>query len=81
MPPPAIDVSLPVPPAATPPAPPARGLVWLEALLFRQRALVLAALLLLTVVMGVFALQLRMDAGFEKQLPIGHEYEIGRAHV
>lgn len=74
MPPPAIDVSLPVPPAATPPAPPARGLVWLEALLFRQRALVLAALLLLTVVMGVFALQLRMDAGFEKQLPIGHEY-------
>nr|WP_256675861.1 efflux RND transporter permease subunit [Pseudomonas sp. R5(2019)] len=31
-------------------------------------------MLLFTLVMGWYALQLRMDAGFEKQLPIGHEY-------
>jgi hypothetical protein len=29
---------------------------------------------ILTAVMGYFALQLRMDAGFEKQMPVGHEY-------
>ncbi len=29
---------------------------------------------MLTVVMGWFAAQLRLDAGFEKQLPVGHEY-------
>ncbi|HND54188.1 MAG TPA: hypothetical protein PLV92_17380, partial [Pirellulaceae bacterium] len=45
-----------------------------EAVLFRRRAAVLAALVLLTVVMGWFAVQLRMDAGFDKQMPIGHEY-------
>lgn len=27
-----------------------------------------------TAIMAVFALQLRMDAGFEKQMPVGHEY-------
>ncbi len=36
--------------------------------------MVLAALVLLTVVMGVFAAQLRMSAGFDKQLPQDHEY-------
>jgi hypothetical protein len=46
----------------------------LEIWLFRRRLAVLGALALLTVVMGWFASQLRMDAGFEKQLPIGHEY-------
>jgi uncharacterized protein len=46
----------------------------LENFLFRRRTPVLAVLLLLTVVMGYFAVQLRMDAGFEKQMPIGHEY-------
>ncbi len=46
----------------------------LETWLFSHRALVLGALLALTAVMGYFALQLRIDAGFEKQIPIGHEY-------
>jgi uncharacterized protein len=46
----------------------------LETWLFAHRALVLGALLALTAVMGYFALQLRIDAGFEKQIPIGHEY-------
>ncbi len=51
-----------------------RALQALENLLFRQRTPVLVGLFLLTLVMGWFALQLRMEAGFEKQLPIGHEY-------
>lgn len=46
----------------------------LEDLLFKQRQLVLALLAVFTLVMAWFAVQLRMDAGFEKQLPIGHEY-------
>ncbi|MGS0743623.1 efflux RND transporter permease subunit, partial [Glaciimonas sp. GG7] len=46
----------------------------LEGWLFSRRLLVLGALALLTAVMAYFALQLRMDAGFEKQIPIGHEY-------
>lgn len=52
-----------------------RGLLSrLEALLFGHRRTVLAVLAAFTAVMGWFAVQLRMDAGFEKQLPIGHEY-------
>jgi len=46
----------------------------LEELLFAHRGKTLAALVLLTLVMGVFAAQLRMSAGFDKQLPQGHEY-------
>ncbi len=46
----------------------------LEGWLFRQRRLVLVLLALFTLGMAWFAVQLRMDAGFEKQLPIGHEY-------
>ncbi|KVL55211.1 RND transporter [Burkholderia territorii] len=46
----------------------------LERLFFGHRAIVLAAIALFTVAMAVFAVQLRMDAGFEKQMPIGHEY-------
>ncbi|KML55422.1 RND transporter [Burkholderia cepacia] len=46
----------------------------LERLFFGHRAIVLSAIGLFTVVMAVFAMQLRMDAGFEKQMPIGHEY-------
>ena len=56
------------------PAPPPRLLDRFEASLFRRRAAILAALALLTAVMGWFAVQLRMDAGFDKQMPIGHEY-------
>ncbi|WP_153135688.1 efflux RND transporter permease subunit [Paraburkholderia agricolaris] len=46
----------------------------LEALLFGHRAIALGIIGLFTVVMAVFAVQLRMDAGFEKQMPSGHEY-------
>lgn len=46
----------------------------LECRLFEYRRAVLWLLALFTLLMGWFALQLRMDAGFEKQLPIGHEY-------
>ncbi len=47
---------------------------WLEDLCFRFRHAILVLLALFTALMGYFALQLRMDAGFEKQMPIGHEY-------
>ncbi len=46
----------------------------LEKLLFGHRSIVLAALAAFTLVMAGFGVQLRMDAGFEKQLPTGHEY-------
>ena len=48
--------------------------VTLEHFVFRYRAPVLAVLGLFTVVMAYFATGLRMDAGFDKQLPVGHEY-------
>src|SRR5437660_12799072 len=51
-----------------------RSIQKLEHWLFSRRLLVLGALAILTAVMAFFALQLRMDAGFEKQIPIGHEY-------
>ncbi|MCK2086803.1 efflux RND transporter permease subunit [Thauera aromatica] len=47
---------------------------WLEDLCFRFRRSILVLLALFTALMGYYALQLRMDAGFEKQMPIGHEY-------
>jgi predicted RND superfamily exporter protein len=46
----------------------------LEEFCFTRRKPLLTALAVLTMVMGFLALQLRMDAGFEKQMPIGHEY-------
>ncbi len=46
----------------------------LEDFFFGHRRLTLAVLITFTVVMGFFATQLRMQAGFEKQIPIGHEY-------
>jgi hypothetical protein len=52
----------------------ARSVAWLEATLFAHRGKVLAALVAFTLVMGVFAAQLRMSAGFDKQLPQDHEY-------
>jgi predicted RND superfamily exporter protein len=47
---------------------------FLEDLIFKHRVAVLVVLALITVVMGYFASQLRMDAGFAKQLPREHEY-------
>ena len=61
-------------PADADPQPPPRLLARIEAALFRRRGAILAALALLTVGMGWFAVQLRMDAGFDKQMPVGHEY-------
>ena len=52
----------------------ARLVARLEAALFAHRGVVLAALALLTAVMAVYAAQLRMSAGFDKQLPQAHEY-------
>ncbi|WP_321845044.1 efflux RND transporter permease subunit [Paraburkholderia bannensis] len=46
----------------------------LERFFFAHRAAVLVSIGLFTAVMAFFAVQLRMDAGFEKQMPIGHEY-------
>ena len=51
-----------------------RAIGKLERWLFAHRAITLITFLLFTVVMGAFAIQLRMEAGFEKQIPIGHEY-------
>ncbi|MCO5396725.1 efflux RND transporter permease subunit [Ralstonia soli] len=46
----------------------------IEDWLFRSRGPVLLVFLLFTAFMAFFAAQLRMDAGFEKQIPVGHEY-------
>jgi len=47
---------------------------FVENVIFKLRLLILSALTVFTVVMGYYALQLKMDAGFTKMLPIGHEY-------
>lgn len=53
----------------------ARGLLLrIETWLFGHRRAVLVGLAIITLSMAWFAVQLRMEAGFEKQLPIGHEY-------
>jgi predicted RND superfamily exporter protein len=52
----------------------ARLVARLEDTFFAHRGATLAILALVTVVMGVFAAQLRMTAGFDKQLPQAHEY-------
>jgi predicted RND superfamily exporter protein len=51
-----------------------RIILRLERWLFNHRGTILCAFAILTIVMGFFAVQLRMDAGFVKQIPIGHEY-------
>jgi len=58
----------------SPPKPLARALAALERFVFGRRLLVLTVLAAFTLLMGFFALQLRMTAGFEKQMPVGHEY-------
>ncbi|MEO8296968.1 MAG: MMPL family transporter [Burkholderiales bacterium] len=51
-----------------------RAVQRIETFSFGHRAIILVVLALFTVGMAWFALQLRMDAGFDKQLPVGHEY-------
>jgi uncharacterized protein len=46
----------------------------LERIIFNNRVLVLAAFTAVTAVMLWFALQLHVDAGFKKQIPLSHEY-------
>ena len=46
----------------------------LESFFFRRRAVVLGLLVVFTLGMAGLASQLRMSAGFDKQLPVGHEY-------
>jgi predicted RND superfamily exporter protein len=52
----------------------ARGAQRFEAFAFAHRRSLLILLAAFTLVMGWFAVQLRMDAGFDKQMPSGHEY-------
>ena len=46
----------------------------IENLFFKYRLSILSAFVLLTVVMGFFASQLKLDAGFYKQLPSNHSF-------
>ncbi|MCH1568268.1 MAG: RND family transporter, partial [Alphaproteobacteria bacterium] len=46
----------------------------LETFVFRFRGLILAVFAAFTLYSGFYAFQLKMTAGFEKQLPAGHEY-------
>jgi len=46
----------------------------LENFFFRFRLPTLVVLATFTVLMGILASQLHMSAGFDKQLPVGHEY-------
>jgi predicted RND superfamily exporter protein len=46
----------------------------IAAAIFKLRALIVLVFLIGTVVMAFFLLQLRVDAGFKKQLPLAHEY-------
>ncbi|WP_440225200.1 efflux RND transporter permease subunit [Dokdonella sp. MW10] len=45
-----------------------------EALVFGNRPIVLALFALATIALAFFASQLRVDAGFKKQIPLQHEY-------
>ncbi|MDP2138801.1 MAG: MMPL family transporter, partial [Candidatus Didemnitutus sp.] len=47
---------------------------WIEEKVFRHRNLVVGLFLLATLVFGFFAAKTIVDASFNKQLPIGHEY-------
>jgi len=47
---------------------------WVEQWLFRHRARFLVLFLILTALFLGFATQTQVDARFEKQLPLGHEY-------
>ncbi len=46
----------------------------LETLFFKRRFPLLLVLLVFTAVMAVFGSKLKMEAGYEKQMPSGHEY-------
>lgn len=45
-----------------------------ESIIFSGKKLILLLMVVITIVMAYFASQLKVDAGFEKQLPLDHEY-------
>ncbi|MGJ8663194.1 MAG: efflux RND transporter permease subunit, partial [Marinicella sp.] len=45
-----------------------------ESLLFSNKKIILFLIFVITIVLAYFASQLKVDAGFEKQLPLDHEY-------
>ena len=45
-----------------------------EKIIFKNRAIILALFVLITGAMVFFASQLKVDAGFNKQVPLQHEY-------
>ncbi|MDP1578857.1 MAG: MMPL family transporter [Candidatus Didemnitutus sp.] len=47
---------------------------WIESQLFRYRTFVAGLFLVITLVLGYFAARTIVDASFNKQLPVGHEY-------
>ena len=51
-----------------------KTMVFLQNLIFNNKKLIILLLVLVTVAMGFFASQLKVDAGFKKQLPLQHEY-------
>ena len=46
----------------------------IEDFFFKSRLIVLTSFVILTIVMGYFAVQIKMDAGFIKQLPQNHSF-------
>ena len=46
----------------------------IENWIFKFRVVVLSSFIVLTIIMGYFALQIKMDAGFYKQLPGNHNF-------
>ena len=46
----------------------------IEPLIYARRALTMAVLVLITVLLFWQMLQIRRDAGFDKSIPLGHEY-------
>ena len=47
---------------------------FLEKLVFGNRKIVVALFAIATVFLGYQASQMRLDAGFEKNIPLNHEY-------
>ncbi|MCF6300825.1 MAG: efflux RND transporter permease subunit [Proteobacteria bacterium] len=45
-----------------------------EAVLFSHKKIILSFIVIITIVMAYLGSQLRVDAGFKKQLPLDHEY-------
>jgi predicted RND superfamily exporter protein len=51
-----------------------KTVLFLQSIIFNNKKLILFILTLITVAMLYFASQLKVDAGFKKQLPLQHEY-------